>query len=111
MRIYSTAILGKIRLMAAVFLTTAPLLVFAAPPANFKELINKIIGYANTFGIFFLGLAVLGFLWGVLKYVAAGSDEKKLAEGRAVIGYGLVAIFVMVSFFGLALIIKRSFFE
>ena len=50
---------------------------------------------------FVISLAVLFFLWGVFKFVASGDDEEKRASGRQLMINGVIAIFVMVSIWGL----------
>jgi hypothetical protein len=47
-----------------------------------------------------IGIAVLMFLWGVLKYVTAG-DEDGQKEARTTMISGIVVLFVMVSIWGL----------
>jgi len=101
--------LQKVFLPPAVFLL--PLAAFAAPPANFKELINRLIDIFNQFAVLFVSLAVLLFVWGVVKYVRGGGDEKKVAEGRLMIVNGIIALFVILAFFLLALVIYNSLFS
>src|SRR3989344_5421074 len=43
-----------------------------------------------------IGLAVVVFLWGVVKFVTAAGDEEKRKEGKNFIIWGLVGITVMV---------------
>ncbi|MEO5366308.1 MAG: hypothetical protein H7831_08110 [Magnetococcus sp. WYHC-3] len=47
-----------------------------------------------------IGIGVLVFLWGLLKYVIAKSDEDR-SDGRSVMFMGVIVIFVMVSLWGL----------
>jgi hypothetical protein len=47
-----------------------------------------------------IGVAVLTFLWGVMKYVVA-KDPEAQKEARGVILYGIVILFVMVAIWGL----------
>lgn len=54
-----------------------------------------------------IGLAVLVFLWGVLKYVLNSSDAGK-SEGRTFMLWGIIALFVMVSVWGLVNILRES---
>ena len=54
-----------------------------------------------------IGLAVLVFLWGVLKYVIAASDDAK-AEGKSFMLWGIIALFVMVSVWGLVNILRET---
>jgi hypothetical protein len=54
-----------------------------------------------------IGLAVLVFLWGVLQYVLRSSDAGK-DEGRNFMLWGIIALFVMVSVWGLVNILRDS---
>lgn len=54
-----------------------------------------------------IGLAVLVFLWGVLRYVLSTSDGGK-GEGRTFMLWGIIALFVMVSVWGLVNILRDS---
>lgn len=56
-----------------------------------------------------LSLAVIVFLWGIVKFVAHAGDEKAVEEGKEVIVYGLVAIFVIVSLWGIVGFIQGNF--
>ena len=80
----------------------------SGPPTTLTALVNKILGLINQTIPFLIGLGLLGFLIGVFKYITAGADSKKLASGRDVIIYGLLALFFMLSFWGLAKIVQTS---
>ena len=57
---------------------------------------------------FIISLAVLFFLWGVFKFVASGDDEEKRASGRQLMINGVIAIFVMVSIWGLVAFLEDT---
>ena len=48
-----------------------------------------------------LASAVILFIIGVIKYIAGADDSTKRTEGRNFMVYGLIALFVMVSVWGL----------
>ena len=56
-----------------------------------------------------IGLGLLAFLWGVLKFLFAKDDDKKTA-GRKFMLWGIVALFVMVSVWGLVEILSDTIF-
>lgn len=56
-----------------------------------------------------IGLAVLVFLWGLLSYVVS-KDSDKQKEARSVMIWGIIAIFVMVSVWGLVGILSTTIF-
>jgi 4-amino-4-deoxy-L-arabinose transferase-like glycosyltransferase len=51
-----------------------------------------------------VALAVLGFVWGVIQYFIIG-DEKKREKGKDFMLWGIIAIFVIVSIWGLVKIL------
>lgn len=56
-----------------------------------------------------MSLALIYFLWGVLKYVKAGGDTAKRTEGRNVMVYGIIALFVMTAVWGLVNVVRGTF--
>ena len=47
-----------------------------------------------------IGLAVLFFIWGILRYVVAKSEDEQ-KEAKSIILWGVIVLFVMVSIWGL----------
>ena len=71
---------------------------------------DLIIDLINRYVIpLIIGLAVVYFLWGVLKYVTAGGAEEEKGKGRDMMIYGIIALFVMVSVWGLVGVLKGTF--
>lgn len=48
-----------------------------------------------------LGLAVLVFFWGIVKFISHAEDVKANEEGKRIIFWGLITIFVMIAFWGI----------
>ncbi len=67
----------------------------------FTTLIENLTGLIGLLIPFIIGLAILVFLWGVLKFVTAAGDEEARKTGRSFMIWGVVGIFVMVSVWGL----------
>src|SRR3989338_10403176 len=57
-----------------------------------------------------VGLGVVVFFWGVIQYVIAQGDQKKLAEGRQYMLYGIVGLTVMVSVCGIVNLLLITIF-
>jgi len=55
------------------------------------------------------GLATVMFIWGVIQYVINDSDEGKKEKGRNFIIWGIIALTVMVTVWGLVKIIGSTF--
>lgn len=69
---------------------------------SFKDLINFSIGIVAA-------LALLAFFWGLVKYIAKADDEKAKESGKSIMIWGVVALFVMFSVFGLVRFLQTSF--
>lgn len=75
--------------------TLTPFIAFAV------EALSTIIArWTNTVTLiinFLLVVATLVFVWGIIKYVAAGGDAAKVKEARGYIVWGLLGLAVMAS--------------
>lgn len=56
-----------------------------------------------------VALAVVMFIWGVIQYVINADEEAKRAEGRQFMIWGIIALTVMVSIWGLVSILAATF--
>lgn len=56
-----------------------------------------------------IAVAVVVFLYGVVKYITAGGSEEKRAEARMTMIYGIIGLFVMVAIWGLVGILLNTF--
>jgi len=80
------------------------------PGLNFTIVSNKIADITNSVIPFMIGLSVAYMVWGIFKYVSSAGDTEKVEEGKKVLVYGIGAMFLMLSFWGLVLVIKTSIF-
>ena len=69
-------------------------------------LISKLI---NGIIPILLALAVLAFFWGLIQYLFANGSEADIAKGLKMMTAGIIAIFVMVSLWGIIRVLQRSF--
>ena len=90
---------------ALVLAWSLPLLAFAQ---TFDGLINLASGWLARLVPLFIAAAVVVFLYGVLTYILSGGDEEKRKAGRDTIIYGIIAIFVMVSVYGIVHLLQNS---
>lgn len=56
-----------------------------------------------------IAVAVVIFLYGVVKYITAGANEETRKEARNVMLYGIIGLFVMVAVWGLVNILIGTF--
>lgn len=88
----------KILVLGIIFFSMANL-TFAV---SFSELALTLSnGIIATISKLAFGFAVVFFLWGIFVFVMNADDATKREEGKKRILWGLVAIFVMVSVWGL----------
>ena len=80
-----------------------------AQASSLNDLFEVFHGIITTLLPMLLGLAVLLFLWGVAKYILHGDNEDARKEGRMFIVNGIIAIFVIVSVWGLVNMLDRFF--
>ncbi len=67
---------------------------------------GEIIGVSTSI---VAALALLVFFWGLVKYIAKADDEKAKESGKNIMIWGVVALFVMFSVFGLVNFLQESF--
>lgn len=67
-----------------------------------EDIIRTIIGI-----LFPLATAI--FLWGVIEYMRAAGDEKKIKDARQKITYGIIGLFLMVAVWGIVHVILVTF--
>lgn len=96
--------------MKAVFLSVALLLVPAAAHAQgLTGVIDTITKLINAAIPLVLALAVLYFFWGLASYIRSAGDEEKQKAARDMMIWGIIALFVMVSVWGLIRLLQDTF--
>ena len=93
---------------ATVIAASALLPLFALAQSNTVEGIISKIGSILALVIpILITLAVVYFFWGLVQYI--GGDADKKSEGRSHMIWGIIALFVMVSVFGLIRVVGNTF--
>jgi len=77
---------------------------------NFTTVANKISDVANSIIPFLIGVAIAFVIFGIFKYISAAGDTEKVAAGRTAIIWGVIAVFLMLAFWGLVIAIHNSIF-
>ena len=78
----------------------APNIIFAAPE-NFGQLINLFLDLIYALVPVIVGLSFLVFLRGLALFVWSAGDTKKHDEGKNIMIWGIVGLFVMFSLWGI----------
>ena len=78
---------------------------------NFQQLISCVTStILNPLVGLLIGVALVVFLWGIVKYISSGADSTKRKEGAALVFYGVIGLFVMISVWGLVSFLTNTFF-
>jgi len=88
---------ANVRGKALLFATTVTLLPLFAHAQTIGSLFDSLTLLFNGIISVLLGLALVAFFWGLVKFVAHAGDEKTHEEGRQLMIWGMIAIFVMVA--------------
>lgn len=77
---------------------------------NIQGLIGAIGTLVKTLIPIAVGVGFLVFFWGLATFIFSSANEKSHEEGKNRMIWGVVAIFVMVSVWGLVLFLQKAFF-
>ena len=95
---------------------TGILLAVATVPAvasaqfgDFVEALDTVTQWINLIIPFLLLLATLYFFWGLTKFILKAGNEEAQGEAKQIMIWGVVAVFVMVSFWGLVGFLSSTF--
>ena len=99
-----------LKIGALSLLATFPLTSFAALGGlqQFFEDVGSLVDYLI---ILLVGIAVLVFFWGLVRFIFKAGDEKAKDEGKRLMIWGIIALFVMVSVWGLVKFIQDQLFD
>lgn len=79
-------------------------------PSTFSGLVGVFVDLIKLLIPLVVSVALLAFFWGIVKFLLAlGGDEKAIKEGRPFLVWGTVALFVIVSIFGILQFIHSEF--
>lgn len=81
-----------------------------AKASDLGGLMTIIIGLIKQATYVVATLALLFFFWGLAKFIMNVSDETKRAEGKSIMVWGIIALFVMIAVWGLVGILENTFF-
>ncbi|MDP3763841.1 MAG: hypothetical protein Q8Q92_04375 [bacterium] len=90
-------------------LAFAPAFVFAQSLGNVETLLRSIGRLIDIALPIVVAIALLGFFWGLVKFIFAQGDETAKADAKKIMLWGLIALFVMVAVWGLVRFIGNAF--
>ena len=87
-----------------------PGIALAATFNNITELLNFFTNLISKSVIpLLIALSVMYFMWGASTFIRSADDASKRAEGRQFMIYGIIALFVLISFWGLVAVLSNTF--
>jgi len=92
---------------ALITILVLPSVVLAASTLNDIE--SAALNILNLVVPLFIAAAVVVFLWSVLKYINSGDNAETREQAKSLMIYGVIAIFVMVSVWGLVGVLRNMF--
>ncbi|MFA6006253.1 MAG: hypothetical protein WC764_00800 [Candidatus Paceibacterota bacterium] len=86
-------------------ITTLPMVAFAADLLGFLGTVKSAM---NALVPIFVGLALIYFIYGLAEYILISGESGKKEEGRTRMIWGTIAMFVLVSVWGLVAFIQTT---
>lgn len=97
----------------ALALSLMPVLAFAQGPqfdiSGFESLLTTIGGMIQTAIPFVAALALLFFFYGLAMFILSAGDDDKREEGKSIMFWGVIALFVMASIWGIIQVLGGLF--
>jgi hypothetical protein len=87
----------------------SPSVSFAIGFTDLSSFVDIIIDLINTLNPILYGMAFLVFFWGVAKFILNAGNEKELANGRQFMAWGVIALFILVAFWGIIQFLSTQF--
>ena len=85
-------------------------LVFGAAATDlnfFTGLVTQLQSLVNLLVPLVIAIGLLLFIWGLVQYIVASGDEAATEEGRRKMVWGVIALFVIVSVWGLVALLGQ----
>ncbi len=78
-----------------------PSLTFAQSLGNLTQLVSSLKTLVNNILPLLLAVAVMYFFWGLVTFIRSAGDPKKVDEGKSIMIWGILALFIMISLWGI----------
>ena len=87
--------------------TVTPLPGSSGGQQTLATLIGQIIGYLNMILVLMMGLAIVMFVWYIIRYFIRPDADRK--EAGSYLMYSIIGFFVILSFWGIVNILQGTF--
>jgi succinate dehydrogenase/fumarate reductase cytochrome b subunit len=93
-----------------VFILGVPFVVFAqGAPTTIQELLNLLFNMVRALTPIVAAAALLFFFWGLARFLWAAGSQVDKEKGRDLMIWGVIALFVMISVWGIVIMLQRTF--
>lgn len=92
-------------MMFAAIAITVPFLVLGADATGLDKGFDVISGWLGKIGQLIISATVVAFFWGLFQFVF---NEEKKEEGKSLMMWGIIALFIMLSFWGIIEVMQNS---
>lgn len=93
-----------------IFLTVTVFLIpFMLHAQALKNIAVIFVNLLNSAVSVIMGISVVAFIVGLVRFISTAGDEKSRTDGKQLMVWGTISLFVMVSVWGLVAIIKTTF--
>ncbi len=87
----------------------SPVLAFAQALGNIDALVVAFGSIIKKVIPIVFALAIIYFFFGLIKFIRSAGDPKAASEGKSIMIYGIIAIAVMISVYGLIVWLQTTF--
>jgi len=98
-----------IYVVVALIFSVVPSIASAAAINSIQDLASEIIKIINYVIPILIAVALVYFIWGMVKYIRDAGQEAKREEGRAVMIHGIIALFMMIAVWGIVNLLLSTF--
>ena len=86
-----------------------PIFVFAQDVSWLEDLFGGVVDVVVDFVPPLIGLALILFVWGLVKYLYRKSDENSVKQAKQFMVWGVVAMFTLVAIWGIVALMQTIF--
>jgi len=100
--------MGKVVTFSILTFLFAPLVAYAQA-GTVQQLVTIVGGIIASIIPIVIALALLFFFWGLAKFILHADDEAERAKGKNIMVWGIVALFVIVTVWGIIVVLQNTF--
>ena len=95
--------------VSALALSALSLPFIALAQVTIESTLNRVLGILNGVIFLFITIAIVVFFWGLISYLANIGGEDAAKKGIQLMLWGVIALFVMVSVWGIIRLLQNTF--